>query len=110
MTVSSMPVSSRTTRTKSPPFSASRTARGGDGDDGVDAGALGLPAKAADAVGGAGERVGRDHALERRVAEPHHLLGAIERLDLAVGRDAGDEQVDAVGPDVEGGDLHGQSL
>ena len=81
--------------------------RGGDGDDGVDAGALGLRAVAADALGGAGEGVGRDHALERRVAEPHHLLGAIERLDLAVGRDAGDEQVDAVGPDVEGGDLHG---
>src|SRR6185503_17322308 len=53
---------------------------------------------------------GRDDALERRIAEPHHLLRAIERLDLAVGRDAGDKQVDAVGPDVQSSDLHGLTV
>ena len=63
--------------------------RGGDGDDGVDAGALGLRAIAADALGGAGEGVGGDDALEGAVAEANHLLGAIERLDLAVGRRRG---------------------
>ena len=44
--------------------------------------------------------------LNARVAEAHHLLGAIEWLHLPVGADARDEQVDGVGADVEGGDLH----
>src|SRR5207248_1408791 len=81
---------------------------GGDGDEGVDAGALGLAAKATDAVGGAGEGIGGDHALEGRVAEADHVLGAIEGVDLTVGADPGDEQVDGVGADVEGRDLHGR--
>ena len=56
------------------------------------------------------EHLGRDDALvQGRVAQPDHLLGAIEDVDAPTGLDVGHHQVERVGPNIQGSDTHSHS-
>ena len=53
----------------------------------------------------------RDAALAAHdVAEAQHLLLPHERLEVAVGMDVGDEEMEGVRAQVEGGDPHAPSV
>ncbi len=76
----------------------------------VDLVPVGDPAQRAQRVEPAPKHLGRDDPLvQGRVAEPHHLLGAVEHVDAAARLDVGDDEVERVGPHVEGGDTHPRS-
>ncbi len=76
----------------------------------VDLVAVGDPAQRAQRIQPAPEHLGRDDPLvQGRVAQPHHLLGAVEHVDPAPRLDVGDDEVERVGPHVQRGDTHPRS-
>ena len=73
----------------------------------VDVVAIGDAAKRAQGVQPAPEHLGRDHpVVQGRVAEPDHLLGAVEHVDVPARSDVRHDQVERVRADVERGDPH----
>ena len=71
------------------------------------AGGVGEHAEPADGGDGLVGRRGRDGAVAAHdVAEAEHLLLAHERIEVAVGVDVGDEEVERVRPEVHGCHAH----
>ena len=68
-------------------------------------GGVGDPAEAGEGGDAAVDGLGRQllHVARAR-PEPHDLLLAVEDLEAVVARRAGDDEVEAVGPEVDGGD------
>ncbi len=84
---------------------------GGDGDQGVGLVAVGDAAQGAQRRQAALEDLGRDDAgAQRGVAQAHHLLGPVADLDAPAGFHLGDDQVEGVGSDIQGGNAHKEDL